>query len=205
MRSTVRNLDISEPGDVFVGTKRSQSHSGQTEAVEGRGGFGAPGACRADVSSAPQAGCGHVWRGSPKVNARKMGFVHSEGDRHGRAGPSFSPCGARRGHLGLSCCKRPSFPLWLMAASLSVMHYMGEGVAWKCTLPGLRRRTVSEPDGLPMGERAKGSGVGLGKDRRTNFQASQHPGPQQALRDSALSLTHPWNIPHENGLPAEWG
>ena len=186
-----------------MGTKRSQSHSGQTEAVEGRGGFGAPGACRADASSAPQAGCGHVWRGSPKANARKMGSVRSEGERHGRAGLSFSPSGAC--HLGLSCCKLPSFPLWLMAASLSVTHYMGEGVAWKCTLPGLRRMTVSEPDGLPMGERAKGSGVGLGKNKRTNSQASQHPGPQQALQYSALSLTHPWNIPHKNGLPAEWG
>ena len=161
--------------------------------VEARGGFGAPGAHRADVRATPQAGCGRAWRGHPEIHAGKAGSVPTEGSRHR---PQLQALWARPGHPGSGCCRSVVFLSGSLLPVPYAVHYVGEGRPETQPSRGWDRWS-------PRAEGAQGSGVGLGKEgtAKINLQASSVPGPKRASAPCPFphpTLEHP---PGERGLP----
>ena len=155
--------------------------------MEARGGFGAPGAHRADVRPTPQAGCGRAWRGSPEINAGETGSIPAEG---GRRRPQLqAPRGMPRSP-GIELLPFSSFPLWFMAAGTVSNPLRGRRVAQKHSPPW------AGTGGLPVGKELRAvEWVWERKEQQgqiSRLPASLAPaGPQHPAR----SLTQPWSIP----------
>lgn len=149
--------------------------------MEARGGFGTPGAHRADARPTPQAGCVRTWRGSPEINAGKTGSIPAEG---GRRRPQLQALRGTPRSQESSCCRSVVFlsGSWLLTPL--AIHYVGEGSPRNTALPGLGQ--VVSPWGRSLGE---WSGFGRGRDSKDKSPGFQHPWPQQGL--STLPVLSP--------------